>query len=146
MLMEDKSNITLSGESAGAVYVHAHLITGVSVKRAVLASGSLYLSSPLPIERGDGLIKTLEETVKTLGGPSLREASVSTIIRALEDCNFNTMWIQEEPEFQDWQRKPEQVEELMIGDAEYEVRSLSPSSTRDELMSYPLVRDLEKRN
>lgn len=34
---------------------------------------------------------------------------------------MNTMWIQEDTEFQDWENKPEQVEELMIGDTEYEV-------------------------
>ncbi|KAB8276025.1 Alpha/Beta hydrolase protein [Aspergillus minisclerotigenes] len=113
-------NITLSGESAGAVYVHAHLITGPPVKRAVLASGSLYLSSPLPVERGNGLIQALQMKVKDLGQPSLREASVSTLIQALKECNVNTMWIQEEPELENWETKPEQVDELMIGDTEYE--------------------------
>ncbi|KAB8263272.1 Alpha/Beta hydrolase protein [Aspergillus pseudonomiae] len=113
-------NITLAGESAGAVYVHAHLITGPPVKRAVLASGSLYLSSPLPVERGNGLIEVLQTKVQELGQPSLREASVSALIQALKECNVNTMWIQEEPELENWETKPEQVGELMIGDTEYE--------------------------
>ncbi|KAE8415056.1 Alpha/Beta hydrolase protein [Aspergillus pseudocaelatus] len=113
-------NITLSGESAGAVYVHAHLITGPPVERAVLASGSLYLSSPLPVERGNGLIQVLQTKVKELGQPSLREASVSALIQALKECNVNTMWIQEAPELENWETKPEQVDELMIGDTEYE--------------------------
>lgn len=117
-----QKNITLSGESAGAVYVHAHLITGPPVKRAVLASGTLYLSSPLPVERGNGLIKTLEANVQELGQPSLRESSVSVLIQALKKCNVNTMWIQEDPELENWETRPEQVEELMIGDTEYEVR------------------------
>ncbi|CAL5873113.1 uncharacterized protein PFLUO_LOCUS7382 [Penicillium psychrofluorescens] len=116
----DPKNITLSGESAGAVYVHAHLITGPPVKRAVLASGTLYLSSPLPVERGNGLIKTLEANVQELGQPSLRESSVSVLIQALKKCNVNTMWIQEDPELENWETRPEQVEELMIGDTEYE--------------------------
>ncbi|KAF7590640.1 hypothetical protein BBP40_002588 [Aspergillus hancockii] len=116
----DPDNITLAGESAGAVYVHAHLITGPPVKRAVLASGSLYLSSPLPVERGDSLIRTLEEKVKELGQPSLRQAPFPTLIQALEECNVNTMWIQEEPELKDWETRPEQLDELMIGDTEYE--------------------------
>ncbi|EAW06758.1 putative carboxylesterase [Aspergillus clavatus NRRL 1] len=116
----DPNNITLAGESAGAVYVHAHLITGAAVKRAVLASGSLYLSSPLPVERGDGLIKALESKVHELGQPSLRQSSVEVLLRALQDCNVNTMWIQEDGEFEDWENKPEQVEEVMIGDTEYE--------------------------
>lgn len=91
------------------------------MKRAVLASGTLYLSSPLPVERGDGLIKTLEAKVKELGQSSLRTSSISVLIQALKECNVNTMWIQEEPELANWETKPEQVEELMIGDTEYEV-------------------------
>ncbi|OOQ88570.1 carboxylesterase [Penicillium brasilianum] len=113
-------NITLSGESAGAIYTHAHLITGPPVKRAVLASGTLYLSSPLPVERGNGLIKTLEAKVQELGQSSLRESSVPVLIQALKDCNVNTMWIQEEPELDNWETRIEQVDELMIGDTEYE--------------------------
>ncbi|KAJ5770124.1 uncharacterized protein N7511_002175 [Penicillium nucicola] len=116
----DPENITLSGESAGAVYTHAHLITSLPVKRAVLASGSLYLSSPLPVEKGDGLISLLEEKVRALGQPSLRQSSVPVLIQALKECNVNTMWIQEEPDLADWETRPEQVEELMIGDTEYE--------------------------
>ncbi|KAJ5127999.1 Carboxylesterase type B [Penicillium atrosanguineum] len=116
----DPKNITLAGESAGAVYAHAHLITGPPVKRAILASGTLHLSSPLPVERGDGLIKTLEATVQELGQPSLRESSVPVLIQALKDCKVNTMWIQEEPELANWESRPEQVEEAMIGDTEYE--------------------------
>jgi hypothetical protein len=41
----------------------------------------------------------------------------------MKDCNVNTMWIQEEEELEGWSTKPEQVEELMIGDTEYEVSS-----------------------
>ncbi|KAJ5647856.1 Carboxylesterasetype B [Penicillium lividum] len=116
----DPNNITLSGESAGAIYTHAHLITGPPVKRAVMASGTLYLSSPLPVERGDGLIKVLESKVQELGQSSLRSSSVPVLIQALKECNVNTMWIQEEPELDNWETKPEQVDEVMIGDTEYE--------------------------
>lgn len=91
------------------------------MKRAVLASGSLYLSSPLPVERGDSLIQTLEAKVKGLGQSSLRSSTIEVLIQALKDCNINTMWIQEEPELADWETRPEQVEELLIGDTEYEV-------------------------
>ncbi|KAJ5894813.1 hypothetical protein N7495_006504 [Penicillium taxi] len=116
----DPKNITLAGESAGAIYVHAHTITGPPVKRAVLASGSLYLSSPLPVERGNGLIKTLEAKVQELGQPSLRASSVPVLVQALKECNVNTMWIQEEPQLENWETRSEQVDELMIGDTEYE--------------------------
>lgn len=120
-----QDNITLAGESAGAVYVHAHLITGPPVKRAVLASGTLYLSSPLPVERGDGLVKTLEAKVRELGQSSLRESPAPVLLQALRECNVNTMWIQEDAEFDDWEKKLEQVDEVMIGDTEYEVSQLA---------------------
>lgn len=86
-----------------------------------MASGSLYLSSPLPLEKGDGLIKALESKVQELGQASLRQSSVPVLIQALDECNVNTMWIQEEPELEGWETRPEQVDEVMIGDVEYEV-------------------------
>ncbi|KAL1852572.1 hypothetical protein Plec18170_005703 [Paecilomyces lecythidis] len=116
----DPENITLAGESAGGIYVHVHTITGPPVKRAVLASGSLYLSSPLPVERGDALIENLESKTQEYEGKTLREASVPALLKALTACNVNTMWLQEEPELQNWKSRPEKVDELMIGDVEYE--------------------------
>jgi hypothetical protein len=41
------------------------------------------------------------------------------------------MWIQEEPDLAGWETKPEQVEELMIGDTEYEVSTLYPVQLND---------------
>ena len=76
------------------------------------------------MERGNGLIKILEAKVQELGQPSLRESSVLVLIQALKDCKVNTMWIQEEPELANWESRPEQVEEVMIGDTEYEVLQL----------------------
>lgn len=111
----------MAGESAGAIYVHAHLITGPPVKKVVLASGSLYLSSPLPVERGNALIKALEAKVQQYGESSLRQATVPSLLRALKESNVNTMWIQEDDELKDWETRPEQADEVMIGDTEYEV-------------------------
>ena len=93
------------------------------------------------------MIKTLEDTVKGLRETSLREASVSNIIQALQKCNVNTMWIQEDPELEDWQNKPEQVEEVMIGDTEHEVSTSVQKFAKYELTErLNLVRDLEKRH
>ena len=79
------------------------------------------MSSPLPVARGDGLIKALEAKVQEYGQSSLREASVESLLRALKESNVNTMWIQEEEELIDWETRIEQAEEVMIGDTEYEV-------------------------
>ncbi|KAL4803410.1 Alpha/Beta hydrolase protein [Aspergillus unguis] len=116
----NKDEITLSGESAGAIYAHAHIITGPPVKRAILASGSLYLSSPLPLEKGAGLIKVLQGKIQEYGQSSLREASVPALLQALNESNVNTMWIQEDEDLKGWETRTEQVDELMIGDVEYE--------------------------
>lgn len=75
------------------------------------------------MERGNWLIKVLEARVRELGQSSLRTASVPSLIQALKECNVNTMWIQEEPELAGWETRMEQVDELMIGDTEYEVRA-----------------------
>ncbi len=91
------------------------------MKRAVLASGSLYLSSPLPVERGNGLIKALETKVQECGELSLRKASVQSLLKALKESNVNTMWIQEDDELKGWETRVEHADEIMIGDTEYEV-------------------------
>lgn len=117
----------MAGESAGGVYAHAHLITGPPIKRAILASGSLYLSRPMPAARGEWMVNTLEAKVQELGQPSLREATVPVLIQALGECNVNSMFLQEDSELQDWESTPEHVEEIMIGDTEYEVCTVSQS-------------------
>ena len=71
------------------------------------------------------MIKALEAKVQELGQPSLRESTVPVLIQALKECKINTMWIQEEPELENWESKEEQVDELMIGDTEYEA-SIAP--------------------
>lgn len=93
------------------------------------------------------MIKTLEAKVQELGQLSLREASVSVLIRALEECNVNTMWLQEEPELQDWESRPEQVEEAMIGDTEFEVRITVYSLCKGIFLItiYNVVRNLAQR-
>lgn len=68
------------------------------------------------------MVNTLESKVQELGQTSLREAPVPVLIQALGECNVNSMFLQEDSELQDWESRPEHVEELMIGDTEYEVR------------------------
>jgi carboxylesterase type B len=119
-----QDNITLAGESAGAIFVHAHLITGRPVKRAVLASGSLYLSSPLPITRGNAFLQNLERKVQAKEHRSLRDCSAKALLDGLNEIGIQAMWLQEDEEFDNWDSKVEQVEELMIGDVEYEVNIL----------------------
>lgn len=86
-----------------------------------MASGTLYLSTPMPTKRSDELIKVITRKVQSLGQRSLRDSPVPVLLQALKECNINTMSLQEEPELEEWQTRPEQVDEVMIGDTEYEV-------------------------
>ncbi|EED13170.1 carboxylesterase, putative [Talaromyces stipitatus ATCC 10500] len=130
----DPENITLCGESAGAVYVHAHLITGPPVKRAILMSGSLYLSPPMPVQLGKGLLEICESRVQELEGKSLRECSQKVFKQMLTENNLSRCWMQEEDVLANWENMPERVDEVMIGETEFEsviwrrgIETLSPS-------------------
>lgn len=116
----DPHNITLAGESAGAVYVHAHTLTGAGVKRAILSSGSLYLSPPLPAEKGKAMSDMLEGEVQRTCGKSLRDAPAAKLVEALEAKGVVSMWIQEDEALKGWSDREEEVKELLIGDVEYE--------------------------
>ncbi|KAH8811611.1 carboxylesterase [Xylogone sp. PMI_703] len=116
----DKDNITLGGESAGAIYAHAHISTGSPVKRAILQSGSLSLSLPLPPARGDGMIAMLRKAIQEKHQVSLDDASPDQILAELAESNINTLWIQEEPDLVGWTERDGAVEELLVGDCEYE--------------------------
>jgi carboxylesterase type B len=94
------------------------------VNRAILVSGSLYLSPPLPQAIGAGLVQRLEKAVQEEEKRSLRHASASSLVKALTTCGINSMWLQDEPSFHGWQEKFETVKSLMIGDVEYEVSGI----------------------
>ena len=112
--------MTLAGESAGAVFVHAHTFTGASVRRAILSSGSLYLSPPQPVSKGQELMELIGKRVRDSEQKSLKDAPASALLHALRESNVNTMWLQEESCLGGWQQRSEQIEELIIGDVEYE--------------------------
>lgn len=59
---------------------------------------------------------------------SLDEASPDKLLQQLLDANINTMWIQEEPDLVGWIDRHGAVEELLIGDCEYEVRVINVPS------------------
>jgi carboxylesterase type B len=115
-----QDNITLAGESAGAIYTQAHLCTGAPVRRGILQSGSLFLSPPLPYARGDTLLEALSKKLEENHHSSLREAPVPAVLQVLKDQKVNTLWIQEERDLVGWQDRMNDVEELLIGDVEYE--------------------------
>lgn len=118
-----QENITLAGESAGAVYVHAHLLSKTPsshIRRAALASGSLHLSPPLPLDAGSGLVARIE-TYLSSRSESLQDAPAKSLVQAVENCGISSMWIQQDPELDGWEERSEGAEALLISDVEYEV-------------------------
>lgn len=101
--------------------MHAHLISGPPVRRAILMSGSLYLTSPMAHSLGKGILQACELRAQELEGKSLRDCSQKIFKQILTENNLSRCWMQEENILANWETKAEQVEELMIGDTEFEV-------------------------
>ncbi len=53
---------------------------------------------------------------------SLQTAPAELVVQALKELGITSMWLQMDEELQDWERGVEHVEELMLGDCEFEVR------------------------
>ncbi|KAH6985176.1 Alpha/Beta hydrolase protein [Ilyonectria destructans] len=117
-----REQITLAGESAGAIYTHAHILSKSSsskVQKAILASGSLYLSPPQPLSAGISLLARIK-TDLAFRGDTLEDGSAESLVQALVNCGIPTMWLQQEPDLERWEEKVVEVEALMISDTEYE--------------------------
>ncbi|KAJ4406286.1 hypothetical protein N0V91_004740 [Didymella pomorum] len=117
----DPENLTLAGESAGAVYVHAHMVMGVPIRQAILQSGSLYLSPPIPEARAGGIVARVEERLSLKGCAGLRDAKVEDFLEAQADLGMISLFLQTEPGIEDWREKLGHAERLLLGDCEYEV-------------------------
>ncbi|KAI8667590.1 Carboxylic ester hydrolase [Fusarium sp. Ph1] len=118
----DPEKITLAGESAGAVYVHAHILSKTApkcVRQAILASGSLHLSPPQPLEVGQGLLKRIKTELQARGD-TIQNGSADSLVQALINCGVASMWLQEEPDLNGWENRTENVDGIMISDVEYE--------------------------
>ncbi|KAF4307236.1 carboxylesterase [Botryosphaeria dothidea] len=135
----DPENVTVAGESAGAVYAHAHVVLNAPVKQAILMSGTLDMSPPRPLAHEATIVGPIEAKLASVGS-SLRTASATEIIKALTELNIVSMWLQQdpnEPELNDWTR-PGLVQGLLIGDVEYEsilwrngIEALAPQMISD---------------
>ncbi|KAJ5335098.1 hypothetical protein N7452_007501 [Penicillium brevicompactum] len=116
----DPENITIAGESAGAMYSHAHAVMGAPVRQCILQSGTMYLSPPQPPEATSALRKRLSIILSSLGGYDLRTASASHLLEAQAKMGLMSYYIQMEPKLEGWQQKWGNVERIAIGDNEYE--------------------------
>lgn len=94
---------------------------GTHAKRAILQSGSLLLAPPAPHHRGAHMREALEDYLRKRCNKGLQDAPVDALVQALEHLQIKSVWLEITPELQDWQTKREDVDELMIGDCEFEV-------------------------
>ncbi|BCS30690.1 uncharacterized protein APUU_80993S [Aspergillus puulaauensis] len=92
----DPENITLAGESAGGIAVHAHIhgpcpVRGI--KRAVLQSGSLYLTPPAPAPVGHVIMKELELICQTT---DLQTLPLRDLLTGMGKLGFKNWWLNQE--------------------------------------------------
>ncbi|KAF2221132.1 Alpha/Beta hydrolase protein [Elsinoe ampelina] len=118
----DAEQITLAGESAGAALAHAMVVMGAEVRRVALMSGSLWMSGPRPDAVGEaGVRGPVREKLKGFGGDGdLEKATVEDLVRAQRGAGVVSVFLQVEEGLKDWQTKTGRVEELVVGDCEYE--------------------------
>jgi carboxylesterase type B len=93
---------------------------GAPVARGILQSGSLYLSPPQPVEKGASVIASLSSNLKAKHNVSLSDAPTSLLLQQLIDDNINPLWIQQEQDLLGWEDRLGDVQDLLIGDVEYE--------------------------
>lgn len=129
-----QDNITLFGESSGAIHIHAHLTLNTQIKQAILSSGSLYLSPP---RDGSALIARFNQALADAGTGDLRTASVDALVELVKLLNVPSFWLQPEPDLEGWQNRTGSAQRLMLGDCEYEVH---PSLSLTALIRMSLTR------
>ncbi|KAK1623735.1 carboxylesterase [Colletotrichum phormii] len=116
----DPNDVSLAGESAGAVYCHAHLAAGLRVRRVLLSSGSLYLSPPQPRPKASALRQTLLNHLGTLGDCDLSTAPVENLVKAMELAGIHSWFLQVDPSLVGWETAIGAAESVMIGDVQDE--------------------------
>ncbi|KAK1454422.1 carboxylesterase [Colletotrichum cuscutae] len=112
----DPNDVSLAGESAGAVYCHAHIAAGLEVRRVILSSGSLYLSPPQPRTKASVLRQTLVNHLGTLGDFDLSTAPVEKLVKAIELAGIHSWFLQVDHTLVGWETAIGAAESVMIGD------------------------------
>lgn len=112
----------MAGESAGAVYCHAHLTRNAPVQQYILSSGTLYLSPPQPPKSVQALRDAVLKQVKTINPLlELDTASVNEITEAVKLSGLQSFFLEWEEQFEHWQNKSIKSKRIMLGDVDKEV-------------------------
>ncbi|KPM40147.1 hypothetical protein AK830_g6434 [Neonectria ditissima] len=113
----DPERVTLAGESAGAVYCHAHLVTGAPARQYILSSGSLHLSPPQPKEKASALRQSVQAQ---FDGLELRTVSVAAMVEAVKRSKIQSWFLEEDLRFKNWQNTTGSAQGLLISDVQNE--------------------------
>ncbi|KAM0190290.1 hypothetical protein ACHAPA_010692 [Fusarium lateritium] len=112
----DPNKVTLAGESAGALYCHAHLVTGVPARQVILASGSLFLSPPQPRQKVSAIRGLVSKQLRAVDGRNLEDAPASKVVDAVELSGLQSFFLEWEERFEGWQTKIGNAERLLLSD------------------------------
>ncbi|KAI0123385.1 Alpha/Beta hydrolase protein [Xylariales sp. AK1849] len=117
----DPNRVTLAGESAGAVYCHAHLVTNAPAQQYILASGSLYLSPPQPTQNVSALRNAVSIKLQELYPDfDLSTASASQIVEAIKQSGIQSFFLQQEQRFEGWETSLGKAHRLLLSDVQKE--------------------------
>ncbi|KAF4343548.1 lipase 1 [Fusarium beomiforme] len=120
----DPNMVTLAGESAGAIYCHAHLVADAPVRQVILSSGSLFLSSPQPRQAVSVLRENVSKKLHDIDpAVDLESASAIQVVEAVKRSGYQSFFLEWEERFNDWQTKTGRAERLLLSDVSKEMKS-----------------------
>ncbi|KAF4967731.1 hypothetical protein FSARC_4792 [Fusarium sarcochroum] len=133
----DPTKVTLAGESAGAVYCHAHLVTNALARQYILSSGSLFLSPPQPPESvqalRDAVLKQLQHMDPSL---DLENAPTNKVVEAVKLSGLQSFLLQWEDRFAGWQKNTGVAEGIMLSDAAIWQMGVRNTSSNDIMKAF----------
>ncbi|KAL2205517.1 alpha/beta-hydrolase [Sarocladium strictum] len=142
----DPNQVTVGGESAGAIYCHAHLVTGAPAKQYILSSGSLGLSPPQPATRVNAVRGMVSDRLKEIDPTlNLDNASAAQIIEAIRRTGIQSWFMEWEDRFQGWETAPGDAQRVLLSDTQKEAviwqNGVWSTSVEDIIAAFDLGED-----
>ncbi|XEV03042.1 hypothetical protein FSHL1_008329 [Fusarium sambucinum] len=117
----DPKKVTLAGESAGAVYCHAHIVTQALVNQFILSSGSLFLSPPQPPQAVSALRDKVSKQFQGIDATmDLETAPADKIVEAVKQSGLQSFFLEWEDRFDGWQTSTGEAGALLLSDVQKE--------------------------
>ncbi|OBS24495.1 hypothetical protein FPOA_05036 [Fusarium poae] len=117
----DPNKVTLAGESAGAVYCHAHIVTRAPATQFILSSGSLFLSPPQPPQAVSALRDKVWKQFQVINATmDLETAPADKIVEAVKQSGLQSFFLEWEDRFDGWQTSTGEAGALLLSDVQNE--------------------------